>query len=61
MHPAQSPSLAVRGLATPLQDEADDYDELMAMAEEKGFMLLGEAAHRLTPYFTLTKPKRLNL
>ncbi len=45
MHPAQSPFLAVRDLTAPLQDEADDYDELMEMAEGKSFVLLGEATH----------------
>lgn len=45
MHPAQSPFLAVQDLAAPLQDEADDYDELMEMAEGKSFVLFGEATH----------------
>ncbi len=53
MHPAQSPFLAVRDLAVPLQDEANDYDELMAMAEEKSFVLLGEATHGTQDFYRM--------
>lgn len=61
MHPTQSPFLAVRNLAAPLQDEADDYDELMEMAEGKNFVLLGEVTRgtQVDAIFHLDKTEAL--
>jgi erythromycin esterase-like protein len=53
MHPAASPFLAVRELATRLEDESRDYDELLAMAEGKRFVLLGEATHGTQDFYRM--------
>lgn len=53
MHPAASPFLAVRELATRLQNEPSDYDELMSMAEGKRFVLIGEATHGTQDFYRM--------
>jgi erythromycin esterase-like protein len=53
MHAASSPFLAVRDLATPLEDKSRDYDELLAMAEGKRFVLLGEATHGTQDFYRM--------
>ena len=53
MHWASSPFLAVRDLATRLEDESRDYDELLAMAEGKRFVLLGEATHATQDFYRM--------
>jgi erythromycin esterase-like protein len=53
MHPAASPFLAVRELATRLEDESSDYDEILAMAEGKRFVLLGEATHGTQDFYRM--------
>lgn len=53
MHAAPTPFLAVRDLATPLQEEPADYDELLAMAEGKRFVLLGEATHGTQDFYRM--------
>lgn len=51
MHPALTPFLAVRDFATQLQDAPSDFDEFMAMAEGKRFVLLGEATHGTQDFY----------
>ncbi|HUW78425.1 MAG TPA: erythromycin esterase family protein [Candidatus Nanopelagicaceae bacterium] len=53
MHPAASSFQAVRDLATPLEDESSDYDELLAMAEQKRFVLLGEETHGTADFYRM--------
>ena len=53
MHPAPIPFLAIRDLATRLQEEQSDYDELMTMAEGKRFVLLGEATHGTQDFYRM--------
>lgn len=53
MSPAHTPFLAARDLAARLGGGADDYDEVLALAEDKHFVLLGEATHGTREFYRM--------
>lgn len=53
MSPAHTPFLATRSLARRLKDGSGDYDALMAMANGKRFVLLGEATHGTRDFYRM--------
>lgn len=50
---ARTPSQAVRGLAQRLDGDDGDYDGVLALAEDKTFVLLGEATHGTRDFYRL--------
>lgn len=50
---AHTPFLAVRALSQKLEDNPHDYDALLAMAEDKQFVLLGEATHGTREFYRM--------
>jgi len=53
MSPVHTPFLATRSLARRLEGGAGDYDSLMAMADGKRFVLLGEATHGTREFYRM--------
>lgn len=51
--PATTPFLAARDLGVRLTDADSDYDALIAMAEGKRFVLLGEATHGTQEFYRM--------
>ena len=50
---AHTPFLAVRDLATRLDDSIRDYDALLGMASGKQYVLLGEASHGTSEFYRM--------
>ena len=53
MSGARTPFLAVRDLAQRLDGDAGDYDGVLALAEGKRFVLLGEATHGTREFYRM--------
>jgi erythromycin esterase-like protein len=48
---ARTPFLAVKSLARKLEGDSQDYEALLSMAEDKQFVLLGEATHGTREFY----------
>ncbi|ASV99077.1 erythromycin esterase family protein [Paraburkholderia aromaticivorans] len=53
MHTPATPFLAVRELAQRLDDNDSDYDDLLEMARDRKFVLLGEASHGTQDFYRM--------